>query len=166
MMKKVLLILLALILVFGICACKKDGQNGTSDSAVESADPKETGDYYRTEDETYTIETPYGPLYYPVMWKDTVKIDMMEEGSVCKVSFNAMLDTYTVPLYTIVFGESETGYLICNLPTDNGTVAVYCEDQSAGQSEKLSDASKETYMLMSESINVIIANLMDAVNEV
>ncbi len=165
-MKKILLILLGLTLILCVCSCKNTaGKSGSSNPSVESADPKETGDYYRTEDETFAIETPYGPLYYPTMWKDTVKIDMMEEGSTCKVSFNAMLDTYTLPLYTIVFGESETGYLICELPTDNGTVAVYCEDQSAGQSDKLSNASKETYMLMSESINVIIANLMDAVNQ-
>ncbi len=168
-MKKILLILLVLFVLVSVCSCQNNshdtGRSG-NDSNIDSetADPKDTGEYYHTDAETYSIETPYGPLYYPAMWKDITKLDMMEDETSFRVSFNAVLDTHTLPLYTIVFGESETGYLICELPTDNGSVAVYCEDQTAGQTELLSQASKETYLLMSEDINVIISNLMDAVS--
>ncbi len=161
-MKKVLLILLVCILLLSVCACKNDPKNtDESNPGAETTDPKETGEFYHSDVETFEISTPYVPLYYPAMWKDITKVDMIEDETSCRVSFNAILDTYTVPLYTIVFGESETGYQIAEVSTDKGSVFVYCEDQTAGQSERLSEASKETYMLMSEDINVIISNLLN-----
>ncbi|MBR6514780.1 MAG: hypothetical protein IKT46_08125 [Clostridia bacterium] len=171
-MKKVLFILLVLILVLSICACKKNGSDQSIDSDTEAApvetaestdttgDPKETGSFYQSDDECYEIDTPYCKLYFPVEWQDITKIETEQTEKSCIVSFSAMLDDSTFPLYAIVFGESETGYPIVELATENGTVSVFCEDRTTGVSDSLTEESKDIYFSMSEDVNVIISNLI------
>lgn len=172
-MKRFFLILLALTILASVCSCKKGevvesgddnveqetvDTSGTFDNSAVVTD--ETRPFERYDEETNKISTPYGPLSYPAEWQDTVTTEVTESEASYVVKFFANLDSKTVPLYNIVFGESETGYKLGELTADNGTVVIYCEDFTAEREEQLSEASKETYNNLCMGLNNIISSLV------
>ena len=67
-MKKILLILLVLFVLVSVCSCQNNshdtGRSG-NDSNIDSetADPKDTGEYYHTDAETYSVRVKPGILF-------------------------------------------------------------------------------------------------------
>ncbi len=157
-MKRVLVVLLIVVMLFSICGCKKDSEAIQQDSEMVQEIPDAF--FYKSDEETFEISTPYATLCYPTEWKNMIKTDVAETDGTCKVTFVALLDDIEVPLYAIVFGESETENLIGELPLEEGAVNVYCEDYTEGSTELLTEESADTYLMMSEDINVIISNLV------
>lgn len=161
-MKRFLLILLALVMLLTMFSCgKKDieKQNEKDTRSVEdTADtPK---DYYKTDVETNEVETPYGKLNYPVEWLDKVDITTAEEGDNFRVIFKAVYGDITVPLYDIVFGTSEIGFKLGDLPYDGGSVQVFCDDYTMEGTELVPEESLEDYYVMCDDLNVIISHLV------
>lgn len=192
-MKKVLLALLAVIMIISVCSCKKEVSEDNADNKVDTnaenevytnedseaetdpivsntAEVTDTSEvteeikFFVSDEDVYAIDTPYGPIYYPVEYKDTVITEASQTENVYSIKFSVQLDEKSVPLYTVIFGgESPEGYIASGtLKTEDGqSIRVYFEDLSAaGAASALSKASMETYLAMSEDINVIMSNLV------
>ncbi len=160
-MKKIVLILLALILLISVCSCAKEVNNIEEEKVTQSNEDNKDGSFYKYDSDVFEAAvTPYASLVYPVEWKDSVKVDITESEEAYKVMFVALLDGLEVPLYAIVFGDSDTGNIIGEISKDTTTVTVYCEDLTEGSTDLLTPESADIYLQMSEDINVIISDLV------
>ncbi len=146
-LKRILCCLLACLFIAAfLVGCNKDGKNDkgassdqTSVSATEA--PKATFD----------IETKYGTLKYPEMWKDKVKV-AIEDGDVYSVKFTSD-DT---PLFDLLFGEGE-GDIIGSLTTNGETTVVRVKAYNIEPKSK----NFEEKIAMLNDVNVVIEHLVE-----
>ncbi len=171
-MRKVILLLLAVIICMILASCSDDtstdvGSNSTNtdtkpqetETAAETEVETEAG-FYKADGEFIDLETPYVTLKFPVSWDGVVQTEVFETEAGCTVKFYAYLDYRSVPLYDFVIGESDGGVLLGSLPTEKGSRSVWLIDHTENADSGLSEAAKNTYKQMSNEVNVIISNLI------
>lgn len=171
-MRKLIALLLISIIAVSTVSCGGNAETeetttstpvetpGATETETETETEAETYEFFRTDEETFDIYTPYCMLKYPVKWKDTVSTEVYESEGTYSVKFYAVLEWNTIPLFTVTFGQSESGYLLGTLDTEGSVYEVYLTDHSEELPEWLSEANELTYYEMCEDVNVVISKLV------
>ncbi len=126
----------------------------------EGAKDETTLEFFKTDEEIYSIETPYCTLKYPVELKDKVNVDKRESNGSYVVEFSADIEGNVFSLYTIIFGKATDGDLIGHIKTSGGEIAVNLVSEYDASIESASAEANELYGEMCESVNTIISNLV------
>lgn len=100
---------------------------------------------------TFVIETPYGNLRYPEKWKDMVTIDV--DDSDCYV---VKFSTDGAPLFDLSFNGG-SGYVLGTLKLEEGNAVLRIMSYDFDSESEM----YETYCMMQEDVNVILAHLSD-----
>ena len=159
-MKRFVLIFLILLISIGCTGCRHMEKVGDKTDGDTVNAETVNNEFYKAEDDTYKIVTPYCDLYYSAEWKDAVTVKM-SDSEPFSATFIALLDGKNVSLFTIVMGNSsEQGYVLGTLKTDKGDTNVYLIDHSGETNVEFSEESQLIYDRMCEDVNVIISNLI------
>ena len=177
-MKKLLFaicLIMTLLFAFG-CTAKETQNNGeatdkteTTETVVTTENSNEDWTNYvqapvvdptfsSTEEKTYTIDTKYVKLTYPEKWKDSVRYEINEQEPYT-VTFYMTSGAIELPLFDLVFGESGD-YKLGTLTTDQETVSLYVNHYEM-ENVGMTNEDYESWVAMSEDINVIIAELVN-----
>ena len=128
-------------------------------SQTETVSPTEAT-YYQSEVDTFEIETPYGVLQYPEMWKNKVIVEQ-NDGSPYTVSFLVQKGEETIRLFDILFGESpDAAAELGTMDTASGAVRVSLLDYSGEAVSAFSENEREDIYAMAEDLNVVISGLV------
>ena len=168
-MKKSLLSIFAAALVICLTACGAPKDSSDTAAAEEYkehdkspgysiADPSEP--YYKTDEDTFAIETPYGVLKYPSKWKDCLRAENYQNGNAHVVLLYAVLDGNDIPLYSVIFGQSEEGTPLGEVKNNEEAVQVHLVDHFGETALELSEELQMQYDQMREDINVLISKLV------
>lgn len=159
MKRLTILLVLAALLFTSSCALRSvDGDKGNE--TENDVTTEEKIEFYKTDVETYSIVTPYCNLYYPTRWQDKVKTEAATGEGSYTVSFYALLEEQTVPLYAISIGEKDGGALLGTLDTKEGAKDVRLYDKFSEYEGGLSATSEAEFYEMCEDVNVIISKLV------
>lgn len=151
-MKKLTVILLGIIMCLALLVgCgKTDANTADTDGTDASTGPvavDSAATAFNEKDNTYTIETPFADLKYPVKWRDVVKVETDDA--------RATFTTADVKLFDVVVGKAEGGILLGTILSDDGnTVLSYVGYDIAEDAENFDELCE-----MQEDINTIIKNL-------
>ena len=159
------------VMLLSFASCRNadgDIENNGADSTVNTniADNKESQsendpiEFFKTDEETYIIETAYGPLKFPVKWKDYTFTETVQSGDTYGVAFTAVFGEERFSLYTIAFGNALGGYKLGTVNTENGEDDVYLIDAYNEAIEMTSEENRDVYYQMCEDVNVIISKLV------
>lgn len=161
-MKKIIALLMVAAMLVCICACKKEAPSAPKTETEKSTETSGSTEYYKTDVETNEFETPYGTLSYPIEWVGKVDVTTVEEGENFRVIFKAKYNDLSIPLYDIVFGkiETENAFKIGDLPYEDTSVEVYCDDHTLEGTELVPEEFSEEYAILCEDLNVIISHLV------
>ena len=116
--------------------------------------------FLKYDSDTFEISTPFVPLYYPVKWKDNVKVESFEVNGNYEVNFTALLEDKTLPLYSIIFGNVTNGYELGYIEYGSEKLQVFLFDYMMTEPGLMSEDNKAKYFEMAEDINVIISKLI------
>lgn len=152
-MKRMLFAMLAVLMIF-TAAC------GAGGASITTQPSESGGAFFRSEDDTFAVNTPYCVLRYPSQWENSVKTVVDERASGCAVSFIAEFGAEQVPLFTFEIGDISDGFELGSIETKDGMKTVWMIDHSDELNSELSIDDKEQYMEMCEDVNVIISNLV------
>ncbi len=166
-MKRLLVLLLCAVMLTSI-SCGKDTADteGLSYSPIdtsaitESTQAEETYEFFKSDEDTFDISTPFCTLKYPVKWQNFVSVETTSGDFAYYVTFNAYLESYTLPLFTLAFGDCDDGYLVGTLESGSDSRDVYVIDHSSEPHAVLSDEAEFSYMEMCEDVNVVISKLI------
>lgn len=160
-MKKLCVLITAILFAICFVGCNN---NGTSDNTETTAvtpstatEATEVG-YYQTDEDTFEIETKYGALHYPKKWESNIKTKITDEEPY-SVEFIALDEYDEIPLFDIVFGETDEGAKLGKLEINGETINVYLVDYSGDWPESVSDEEIDLFA-MSEDVNVLISKLV------
>lgn len=160
-MKKLCVLITAILFAICFVGCNN---NGTSDNTETTAvtpstvtEATEVG-YYQTDEDTFEIETKYGALHYPKKWENNIKTKI-NDGEPYSVEFIALDEYDEIPLFDIVFGETDEGAKLGKLEINGETINVYLVDYSGDWPESVSDEEIDLFA-MSEDVNVLISKLV------
>lgn len=171
-MKKLFLPLLVVILVFMTVSCgfgfrntdenvtqvQSETKNLPEDTTI--SEPQDNREFYRTDETTFNIITPYLELKYPVKWQEYVSTEVIDNADYCEVKFHALLDGISIPLYSVFIGKCDSGYLLGTLQLSSGECEVKLVDYSTECPDSLTEESYNIYLQMCEDVNVIISKLV------
>ena len=143
----VLVLALMTVLVVG-CGDNKNNNENTGDIP-----------FYSTDEEVFTIETPYCNLQYPTKWKDKIDVAGVEHDDGYMVSFSTSIEGQIISLFDIAF-EVEKGDLIGKLNSKEETIEVYIVNYDIDSSSYSEDQKMEIGG-MNNDINVIISKLLE-----
>ena len=155
-MKTTLAAALSLIL---LCSCS----GGASDtSATDGGDSAEPTVEATSADELvpFEIETRYGKLLYPEIWKDAVAVEQVDEGDVTTVIFKTDVDDREVVLFQVVLNDSNQDVVgqISDESGDAHDVGIILDD--LGDLTDLDASEQDKLYAMQEDVNYLIANLV------
>ena len=159
MKKSIFIIGLILCLVLSMASCVRV-EDSEKDKETNDRTQTSSSDFYKTDEDTLKITTPYGDVKYPKTWKDRVKTESGQNGDSFEVSFTAVLGNKNIPLYSFVFGETSEGYKLGTLKTNKETVDVYIIDAYYDAAAELDEEQLNLYYEMCEDVNVIISKLV------
>ncbi|MBQ8475416.1 MAG: hypothetical protein IJ499_07155 [Clostridia bacterium] len=165
-MKRIVLAVLLSLVMIVLASCVEESKNSEDettapDTTQETAEKTdETVGFFKTDEETYDIETSLVTLKFPVRWQNDVVVSVEDgEGGVC-ADFTAQLDSRSIPLYTITIGSTGEGYLLGTITTESGEKNVYLIDRYDKSADQLPDVERTKYYEMCEDVNVIISKLV------
>ena len=104
--------------------------------------------------EDLVIETPYGNLYYPGEWKDSLVVEQENES----VHFYANINEKKVKLFTLEFGVEDSAIAYV-LNDNNNKVSVGIRMEELMLDDNWSDEDKNTVYTMQESVNDLLEKL-------
>lgn len=160
-MKKLCVLITAILFAICLVGCNN---NGTSDNTATTTvtpstatEATEVG-YYQTDEDTFEIETKYGALHYPKKWESKIKT-RITDGEPYSVEFIALDEYDEIPLFDIVFGETDEGAKLGKLEINGEIINVYLVDYSGDWPESVSDEGIDLFA-MSEDANVLVSKLV------
>lgn len=113
--------------------------------------------------ELIELETPFGPLYFPEMWADILKLEVAEEEQY-RMEFGCSFDGETVHrVFDVSFGQGE-GMEVGAVTTKDGQpvpVFIFFHEPD----EVLTADQRDTFLAMQEDANRMIALLPAAETE-
>lgn len=134
-----------------------------------------SGNVVQTEsDKTYIVEiedgsveeedflkTPYGNLYYPAQWKDSMDCTVSETDTGCKAVFTGKVADKQAEVFAIYFGESTgNAFPVGIVKTEAGEeIEVHAELFDFEYDDTWSQEEIDTICAMQESINHVIARI-------
>ena len=154
-MKRIVIFLLLLVTIISVTACAAEEAAITTEFLQNTE-----ATFYRSEDDTFAIETPYCVLNYPMRWMDMTVIERSEVENLYIVAFVVKLDDVQLPLFSIEIGEGSDGYELGTIETVAGLKTVYMNDLGGMADETLSEDDEALCMEMFEDLNVIISGLV------
>lgn len=168
MKTKIIIALLLIAFLLSAASCVRADNKETNDGSDTTAQINETTEnkdtepieFFKTDEDTLALETPYVPLKYPARWKDTVKTETVQAEGTYGVSFTAVLGETELPLYMLSFGDVQDGYKLGTVKTDSGETDVYLIDMYDDAAELLPEDERLLYYQMCEDVNVIISKLV------
>ena len=140
----------------------KNDNIDTSSQIDETAENTDAGtiEFFKTDEDTLTIETPYVPLKYPARWMGMVKTETVQAEGAYGISFTAVLGGIDLPLYMFSFSDMYGGYKLGTVKTDSGEFEVYLTDMYDDAVDLLPKDEQLLYFQMCEDVNVIISKLV------
>lgn len=111
--------------------------------------------------EEMVIETPYCKLYFPVRWKEELRLTMDETDGYDLV-FHAVIGKYdAVPIFAVNFGGTDAkGSSVCRLTTENDVPFDVRARTFELELEGWSMVDQSTIMAMQEDLNHLLTKLM------
>lgn len=160
-------ILIILTLIMSLClltSCGNAEEKSEVDTKVQTTGNAETTtekiEYYKSDVETFEIETPYANLKYPSKWKDKCVVNKTE-GDPYIVTISGIVDDKNIKLFDIVFGAvPKNGYLLGTMTSDGKEVTVSLVDYSEDFSDDYSVEEHPELYAMLEDVNEIISGLV------
>lgn len=113
----------------------------------------------QNEMELFQIETPYGSLQYPAIWRDAVQIRSREEQGYVVSFYTKTDDGAELPLFDFHFGDG-VGYVLGNIAAGDGrsvpvSFYMYAFEPDASWEQDAADR----IFAMRDDVNVIIEHL-------
>lgn len=162
-MKRFILIILTLIMSLCVLTACGENEEKTDETVQTTANAEATTEkieYYKSDVETFEIETPYAKLKYPVKWKDKCVVDKAE-GDPYTVTVSGIVDDKNVKLFDVVFGTApKNGYLLGTMTSDGKEVQVSIVDYSKDYAADYSPEEYPDLYTMAEDVNEIISGLV------
>lgn len=158
-MKRIALLLLSLLLVLTLCACRSDREGGEEESSVPENSLPESSEEVEA---TVTLKTPYIDLQIPASYEGKVESEVTNEDPYT-LTFKAKADG--TELFTLYFGK-ETENLLGTLQLEKENIVLYAD--FAELDEKAETYTE--YAQYQEGINTILHALINGgrfhVNEI
>lgn len=106
-------------------------------------------------------ETPYGKLYYPAQWKDSMDCAVSVTDMGCKAIFTGQVVDKKAEVFAIYFGEAtERAFPVGVMKTEAGDeVKIYAELFDFEYDDTWNQEEINTICAMQESINHVIAKI-------
>lgn len=164
-MKKFVLILSAIaVSLCVLTACGENKAKPEDDKKVQTAansqSTTENIEYYKSDAETFEIETPYAKLKYPTKWKDKCVVEKTE-GDPYVVTVSGIADDKNIKLFDVVFGTApKDSYLLGTMTSDGREVTVSIVDYSKDYADDYSADDYPELYAMAEDVNEIISGLV------
>ncbi len=164
-MTRFILIILALVMSLCLLAsCGKAEEKSEDNTNVQTTESTEAAtekiEYYKSDVETFEIQTPYANLKYPSKWEDECIVEK-NEGDSYTVTVSGIVDDESVKLFDIVFGTvPENGYLLGTMTSDGEEVTVSLVDYSQDFTDDYSAEEYPDLYAMAEDVNEIISGLV------
>lgn len=163
-MKKVILIFLTLVMsLCALTSCGENEEKAEGDKAQTTSDAQATTEkieFYKSDVETFEIETPYAKLKYPVKWKDECVVETTE-GDPYIVAVSAKSGDESIKVFDIAFGAApKNGNLLGTMNSDGKEVTVSIVDYSEAFADKYSAEESSRLYAMAEDVNEIISGLV------
>lgn len=164
-MKKLILILIALVITLCMfTSCSESEINNEEDTKVQISDKAETATgeikYYKSDVDTFEIDTPYAKLQYPSKWEDKCEVKNTE-GNPYLVTIFGKADDKKIKLFDIAFGTTpKDGYILGTIMSNNKEVTVSLVDYSGDIAESYPSDKYSDLYVMAEDVNEIISGLV------
>lgn len=114
-----------------------------------------------------TVSTPYGELDFPQQYYDDVKIEESNENGVFSQTFYATITEEPVELYTVYFGQTDTGFDAGYILTDNGEkVPVRLHLTDFESEEKFTEDEEYNLLVLQETVNELLKSIKSLENYV
>lgn len=154
-MKKLMIIVLASVMAFGMAAC--GGKSGATQSTAQATE-EEAVAIPAAEESWETITTPYGDLRFPASLYQDLKREEGMENDVYKMKFYTDIDGTTYDLFTLYIGGEvgDATYLGTITGKDGSENEVYVLPHELGDLSKLDAAQKDKIYAMQEALNEVL----------
>lgn len=169
----VIVLSVAVVVLAVLLLWPKDEEQGSSlqqpeqteqiQQTQQSAEPAEsTSAPEETEKPDVGIETPYGTLYYPGIWEDSMRSETKEESGSYQVVFYGCVGEREEWLYTVWFGEAgENAFTVGAVEADGQMIAVSMEMSDFIPDESWSVEEADQICAMQESLNDMIEKIRE-----
>ncbi len=164
-MKKFILIFLTLAMSLCVLtSCGENEEKPEDNKEVQTTANAQTTtekiEYYKSDVETFEIETPYAKLKYPAKWKDKCVVEKTE-GDPYTVTVYGIADDENIKLFDVVFGTApKDSYLLGTMKSNGKEVTVSLIDYSEDFADDYSVENYPELYAMVEDVNEIISGLV------
>lgn len=147
-MKRITLLLLSLLLVFTLCACRSDREGNSENSNLPENSVPESSEEAEA---TITLNTPYIDLQIPASYEGKVEAEVTSEDPYT-LTFKT---TNGTEIYTLYFGK-ETENLFGTILMEDKNVVLYASFEAFDKE----DEHYNEYGEYQDGVNTILHNLM------
>ena len=158
-MNKVKLFIKIFIISLFLVGCAKIVNENDLNLEVDNNTVDQSNEFYKSNEQTFEIETEYCSLYYPSKWKESIIIEI-NKTDYYSVEFSTSLNNENIKLFSIIFNEENRGNKLGVLSYENLSVPVSYIDYSDNFPDGLSNEENDQLSIMYEDINVVISNLV------
>lgn len=154
----VIIVLLAVLVIIGgvVIGLLLFGGDGTR--VIPSPSATADGPEGMTQPVLCAVETQYGTLYFQEKWAPFMQVEQEMSEDVLDVSFAAVLQEQTLPLFRLSIGAPEGN--APSITDEQGSQRnVYVSVDDTVDVSALSVEDQTQYYAMQEEINIIIDNL-------
>ena len=106
------------------------------------------------------IDTPYGTVEYPVVWKDRLVLKENTDGEIYSMSFFCNLNECETEMFRLIFNDAEIGDHIGNLTIDEKTIPVNVLFYESSFDDSWTEEDRTVYYAMAEGINTVISSVI------
>lgn len=152
MKKRVALWVLIICLLLCVTGCGRKGADAEQGSAPASGETEMLAP--EEPDTVYEIETPFANMQFPEKWKDNLTVKTAENSADFFAVFEGKPETL---VFTLRLGEGD-GYHLGTL----GDQELYIVEGNPNFDESWTEAEKQAFYDMQESVNVILQGLVES----
>lgn len=154
-----LLLISAIMLLCVLTSCGQPDENESSQTSTTAETTTEEITFYKSDVDTFKIETPYATLKYPSKWQDKCVVEKTD-GNPYLVTIYGKADE-NVKLFDVAFGDvPDNAYVLGTFISNNEEITVSLIDYSSEYSENYSVENCPDFYAMSEDVNEIISGLV------
>lgn len=112
--------------------------------------------------EDAAVETPYGTLYYPGMWKNEVIWEVASAEDGCTVTFFESFSALKAPVFMLTFNNPEdTGFHVGTIRHEGSDIEVYLTLHNFPQTENWSDSDRSLFTTLQEQSFQLLSKLSE-----
>lgn len=151
-------IILCFILAVAVCALIS-GCGANDNNEPQSDQTNETEQDNNTMKDCIVVNTEFGDLYYPDQWTECVRINQSATENALTVSFVAVINDVSYPLFHVVIGEDD-GTKVGKLTDSNDKKHdVYIHTEEIQEDPVLTEGEQNRLYAMQEDLNYLIDHL-------